>query len=297
MKPQCKLIKKYQNGNYTVFLYADGTKIRYSNDDEFKPSFPESIDLKITNQCDLLCPMCHEKSTKDGRHATLEHPFLTTLKSGTELAIGGGNPLSHPNLIFFLNQMKEQGVIANLTINQYHLINNIDLVKELINNKLIYGLGVSITNNLYINEITDFANDYQNTVIHIIAGVTPYNIIESLFNKNIKLLILGYKKIGRGKSYYSDSIKRNIKTLENNLLNIKTNFKLIAFDNLAIQQLNLNKKIENFDTLYMGDDGEYTMYIDLVKKEYAASSTSFKRYLLEDDIEKMFTNLKTKNTI
>ncbi len=297
MKPQCKLIRRYQNGNYTVFLYADGTKIRYSNDDEFKPSFPESIDLKITNQCDLLCPMCHEKSTIDGLHSSFNQQFLNTLKKGTELAIGGGNPLSHPNLIPFLKRMKEQGIIANLTLNQYHLIKNIELVKELINNKLIYGLGISITNILYINEIISFANIYQNTVIHIIAGVTPYTIIESLFNKNIKLLILGYKKIGRGKAYYSEDIDKNIKILEKNIIDIKTNFKLIAFDNLAIKQLNLQEKIKDFDTLYMGDDGEFTMYIDLVKNEYAASSTSNKRYILEDDIEKMFTNLKIKNAI
>ena len=92
----CSLLAKYKNGNYTVRLFSDGTKIRFTLDDEFNAMFPESIDIKITNYCDISCLMCHEDSSTKGVHGNLEHPFLDTLVAGTELAIGGGNPLSHP---------------------------------------------------------------------------------------------------------------------------------------------------------------------------------------------------------
>ena len=46
-----RLLGEYQNGNYTVKIYNDGTKIRETNDDVFVASFPECIDLKITNNC------------------------------------------------------------------------------------------------------------------------------------------------------------------------------------------------------------------------------------------------------
>ena len=101
-----KLLANYKNGNYIVKIYSDGTKIRYTSKDEFEALFPESIDIKITNYCDSNCSMCHERSDTLGKHARIDHKFLTTLKRGTELAIGGGNPLSHPQLFEFLSLMK-----------------------------------------------------------------------------------------------------------------------------------------------------------------------------------------------
>jgi hypothetical protein len=38
----------------------------------------------------------------------------------------------------------------------------------------------------------------------------------------------------------------------------------------------------------MGDDGQYTMYIDLVKNEFTRSSTSVDRFELKDNINDMF---------
>lgn len=104
-----KLLHSYPNGNYIVSIFDDGTKVRHNNLSYFAPDFPESIDLKISNQCDMGCRMCHENSTPDGKHGDLSLPFLSTLRAGTELAIGGGNPLVHPDLIPFLERMKDQG--------------------------------------------------------------------------------------------------------------------------------------------------------------------------------------------
>ena len=53
-----------------------------------------------------------------------------------------------------------------------------------------------------------------------------------------------------------------------------------AFDNLAVDQLRLREVLgdKNFNDFYMGDDGEYTMYVDAVEERFAVSSTSEKRY-------------------
>lgn len=294
---QCKLLKEYQNGNYKVRIYSDGTKIRFSKDDEFHPEFPESIDLKITNRCDLRCPMCHEKSTPMGKHALLDHPFLDTLVPGCELAIGGGNPLDHPELISFLKSMKEKGIICNITVNQIHLFRYKNDIQNLIDNGLIYGLGVSVTKDLFIDEIVEFSAKNPNVVIHVIAGIISKELIEKLSNKNLKLLILGYKVIGRGKNYYPNSFDPNMEYLEKNILEISKGFKIVSFDNLAIIQLKMKHKIANYEEVYMGDDGEFTMYIDLVKKEYAVSSTSERRFKIKDNIKVMFKHVKEINPI
>lgn len=88
-----ELIQKYLNGNVTVSLYDDGTKIQEWDDNEIaSPVYPNSMDVKITNYCDLNCNFCHEMSTTKGEHGNLSYllSILLDLPAGTELAIGGG---------------------------------------------------------------------------------------------------------------------------------------------------------------------------------------------------------------
>ena len=119
------LLGEYKNGNYVVAIYEDGTKIRYTEHDKFIPEFPESMDVKITNYCDMNCPWCHENSTSNGRHGDILHAdFINSLRPFTEVAIGGGNPLSHPDLPVFLERLKQKNIIANITVNQRHFLDN-----------------------------------------------------------------------------------------------------------------------------------------------------------------------------
>ena len=66
----------YPNGNYHVEIFEDGTKIRENNLDFFEAQFPENIDLKITNYCDVNCAFCHEDSTIRGEHSILDAEFF-----------------------------------------------------------------------------------------------------------------------------------------------------------------------------------------------------------------------------
>ena len=50
-----------------------------------------------------------------------------------------------------------------------------------------------------------------------------------------------------------------------------------------------------WERFYQGDDGTHTMYVDLVKKQFAKTSTSTKRYDLLDDIDDMFEVIKSEN--
>lgn len=113
----------YRNGNTLVAMCEDGTKYRYIPDGEVPmPEYPESIDLKITDFCEDSCPMCHENAGLDGKHGDLNHPLLDSLQPYTELAIGGGDPMSHPDLHDFLQRMKRKKVICNITVhwNQFN---------------------------------------------------------------------------------------------------------------------------------------------------------------------------------
>jgi len=128
-------IVEYKNGNTFVRILEDGTKIR-EYEDVPHILHPESIDIKITNYCDNGCKYCHEMSNTNGLHGDLDVllDVIKELPSGVELAIGGGNPLSHPNLIPFLVELKKRGIISNITVNQSHLHQFNDLIIRLIEN-------------------------------------------------------------------------------------------------------------------------------------------------------------------
>lgn len=297
------VIGKYQNGNYTVTLLSDGTKIRETDDDKFIPETIESMDIKITNCCEMACPFCHENSTPDGKHGDiLNIPFLDSLLPYTELAIGGGNPVSHPDIFPFLVELQKRKLIANMTVNQYHFLKYKDDLKKLCDNKLIYGLGISLSdpNDEFIEAIKEFPN----AVIHVINGVHPIGQLERLKDLNLKILILGYKEFRRGKTLYEDfasrvSIEGNKDLLYGYLPEIIAYnwFDVVSFDNLAIKQLNVKRLLseEKWNEFFMGGDGMYSMYVDMVNREFAKSSTSTERWPITNDIKEMFEKVKENN--
>lgn len=289
-----KLLARYKNGNYTVRLYDDGTKIKSTLDDEFQADFPDSVDLKITDYCDMNCPMCHESSSINGRRADLSSPFFDTFYSGTELAIGGGNPLSHPDLPSFLDRMKTNGVICNLTVNEKHLLANKRLLQGMLDDRLIWGLGVSL--NGCSDEAIEFARRNKTVVLHAICGILEGNTVRKLYGKDLKILLLGYKDFGRGKTYRSKTVEENITWLKSEILAFADKFDTVCFDNLAIEQLDMRGKLPQsvFEQNYMGDDGTASMYVDMVKCQCAASSVSTKRYSLADTLKQSFDLIKTK---
>ena len=290
-----KLLSKYRNGNYNVAIFDDGTKIRYNNLDCLVPEFVESMDMKISNYCPFLCPMCYEKSSPDGEYGKiLHHPFIKTLHSGTELALGGGAVTYHPDLIPFLEELKEQGVLPSITINQREWEET--KIDYLINNQLIYGLGVSFTN--VDDEVWDKILSYPNAVVHLIAGYHSRDVFEYFANKGAKILILGYKNWGRGEDYfknYSNQIKVRMRELKEILPTLFTKCKVVSFDNLSIKQLDIRTVIgeEKWKEFYMGDDGQYTMYVDMVKQECAKSSTSPDRFPLSE-FNNLWNEIKAK---
>lgn len=299
-----KLLGSYTNGNYRVDLYTDGTKVRYNNLDFFEASTIESADIKITNCCDRVCPMCHENSTPDGKHADILHqPWLEKLHPYCELAIGGGNPLEHPDLEEFLYLCKQRNHIANLTVNQVHFEKQWERLLEYQNRELIYGLGVSLTE--ASSELIDKIQQFPHAVIHVINGLITETQLRALAHKDLKVLILGYKRVRRGEALYktaSAQIDAHIKQTESVIQQAVREhwFKVISFDNLALKQLEVQSWLDPrvWEQIYMGDDGldgqqsSATFFADLVEGVFAKNSCSLERYPLMDTAEEMLSSLK-----
>ena len=288
--------KYYYNGNYTVMIdIDDGTKIRETQCDEFIPSFAEGVDVKITDKCDGGCAFCYEGCTPNGKHGDILNPkFLDTLHPYTELAING-NDLSHPGLVPFMHKMKEKNVILNMTVNQMHFERHFDIIKEWIDNKLIYGLGISLRKPT--KEFVAKVQQFPNAVIHTINGVLSADDYELLKDNNLKVLILGYKHLRRGVDYFNsneEDIMKNMDWLYDGLEEILNHFNVVSFDNLAIEQLNVKRLLseDKWEEFYMGDDGNYTFYIDMVEDVFARNSLSMERWPIMDNIDDMFKKVR-----
>ena len=296
-----ELLGIYKNGNFTTKIFSDGTKVRETEDDEFKAAFAENMDIKISNYCDMGCKFCHEGSTRNGKHGDiLNEKFIDTLHPYQEVALGGGDATSHPDLIPFLQKLKDKKVIVNMTVNQKHFKQKQDLIKRLVDEKLIYGIGVSLVNPT--DEFISLVKQYPNAVVHVINGVLRPSDVETLADNDLKMLILGYKHLRRGNEWYSEE-RENIVSkqmwLKENFADIINHFKVVSFDNLAIEQLDVQRLMskEEWDEFYMGDDGTMTYYIDMVERKFARSSTADfdKRYDLMDSVDDMFQKIVSEN--
>lgn len=300
------ILGHYVNGNHAVTLFDDGTKHRFTGHWEQKDDkqvfirdeqdhlyfdFPESFDIKITDYCDGGCSYCHENSTVNGKHGDLRRmeAVFRSLHPGTEAALGGGDALSHPDLRWLLHVLKEQKVVANLTVNQKHLQKYREQLLQLVNDKLVHGVGVSLTDSSNEEDKKIIEELGRNVVIHVIAGI--FSLVDVPFVQNRKILILGYKDLRRGHSlleHRGDDIKANIQWLKDYLPTLEKETGLISFDCLGIEQIDpksvLNMSDEKFNQLYQGSDTDVldsegrlacsTMYIDVPNMKVARMSTA-----------------------
>ena len=286
-------LHKYKNGDWYVTIHSDGTKIRQTEAVNPIATFPESTDCKITNYCDAGCSYCHENSTtKDAKSPDLTKTveLYKQLPPGVEIAIGGGNPFAHEQFDDFVKELSEHGIICNVTINEKHFPQERNRIEKLIGLGYLHGVGYS-----YNKIPLDW--DYQNAVTHLIIGVTSYQELDSVVEKNTgKVLLLGYKNFRRGEIYLSKherTINDNISLWYRCLFGAAKQAKL-SFDNLAIEQLKPSRMYskEDYARYYMGEDGTHTFYLDAVENKFAKSSTSYTRHDYQDNIIDMFKVIK-----
>ena len=187
----------YKNGNYCVEFDGE-TKIyrAFRRNEELISDFPDSIDLKVSGRCRIGCPWCHESSGKSGKHSDpdLLLSKLSGLPENTEVAIGGGNPLSHPDLKTIIWGLRNYGYIVNMTVR------DTDLLLEIPNSLgWIRGLGISISPGPkftspgnYLGKLSSGIK--ENMIAHMILGINSFEEYREIKKWFPKILWLGFKQ-------------------------------------------------------------------------------------------------------
>ena len=115
------------------------------------------------------------------------------------------------------------------------------------------------------------------------------------------MLILGYKQLRRGAEWYEkewENVQRLQGWLKTELSEFISQFSVISFDNLALEQLNIRQLLtdEEWEEFYMGSDGDFTFYMDLVAGTFSKNSVApeNERYPLMDSVDDMFNFIHNK---
>ena len=276
-----RTIVKYENGNATVELFDDGTRVITSPDSSFKFEYPLNLDIRVSTKCSFgrkpnqgsgVCDFCHESATTNGvecDYEELKHT-LDELPKGIELAIGCNNLTD--DLEDFITWCGLRGFIANVTVNQGHLRRYLEGLGGLITNGHIKGLGISYRRE-FIWDIPARFLEYENTVFHVIAGIDDFEDVLSLKNKGVKkILILGEKDFGFNEGNV-DLKSKSHKQWFWFVSKLFKEFDTVSFDNLALEQLDIRRFFtdEQWETF---NQGEYSFYINAVDKYFAPSSRS-----------------------
>ena len=297
---------KTNNGDWILFSKEYGTKITLNFKNKYqditvtdaKSSYPELIDLKITDYCPIGCSYCYQNSTTKGLHASLGSlreiiPELYENKGLFEIAIGGGEPTMHPNFIEILEDIKNKGIVANFTTKSNIWLKDYSKASKILN--LVGGFAYSIDDHYPIQEILQLYKAVITFEQHREIGKLNFQyipeahkleyleeIIEVLVKENFSgnLTLLGYKSNGRGGNRPFDHalIKELLR------LRKKHNFWFkIGIDTVLAKRFEKELKEGNIPpNLYYTEEGKHSMYIDAVEWKYGSSSFTEKYYPLDD---------------
>ena len=305
----------FKNGNYYVLynnfhINNEFEKVRLSVEKgmDLIPEYPELIDLKITEKCNIGCSYCYQASTNKGKHADINfiYKILSCLPNPVEFSIGGGDILEYPDIEKLFKAIKNSNKkhIINVTINQASnwKLTNCDLPFKDMFKKYVDGIGVSINNVSEIRSFYEIEKEFNDKYVtcHIIPELIGYDKTMGIINElkatskvyYHNILLLGAKLTGRASNMqitkFTDEQLDNI--FSNNSIGVDT-----SFINHYEKYLN-----DNFDNVFFTkNEGEYSMYIDAVTQNaYKSSYQLDKPYNIKGinsyDIKKSIKNVFQK---
>ena len=316
--------KDPENGLWTIFNRHSGAKVRfalvpgealewdeadgatYGIDPNAKAYAPELVDVKITESCSgMPCEAyCYQASGPKGKHARLVDVAMSARLLGEqevfEVALGGGNPLSHPHFTDILRVFRANGVVPNLTSRKTDWI---DINNEQFKAVMTYAGAVafSVDNaqqadnaRALFEQATKawrkqrgdaWRENYTSfSVQHVVGTESEQRLKELLVwgeKTNNRITLLGYKDVGKGKieKGRNQELKQQVEDLSTRWLKIaedvakRKGYLYLSIDTaLAEKCSNALKAIKVSGILWHQEEGRFSAYIDAVRLKCAPSS-------------------------
>ena len=300
------------NGNvYVLWDYKwKFGQVRVCFDEKEEPEIPENIEVKITNKCKNNCPFCYTNSTPDGEHADIEPIIEYFYPSfgirGLPYAVfGGGNPIEHPEIFELINEFvdKFDDKRVGMTLKDTDLVETNIKLDGII--ARLFSIGISYSDKEALRKALENVFTINPKIyvgIHVINGIHNEEnikeieeVIENVKVKNdiishCAIIVLGFKQKGRAKDWKFKNTISLDRLFKSSIYNI-------GFDTLGYEQLKVKDYIferndsewdawrEWIDLAYLGQDGEYSMYLDAVEWKIHPSSNHDESFVAENIVE------------
>lgn len=279
-----KITCRYSGSQWVLFNRSNGYRVRIRFDDRIpeRPTSPELVDIKITDYCESNCGYCYQGSTTKGEHASFNSIInvlneLSALKV-FEVAIGGGEPTTHPNFKEIVEYAQLHGIVPNVTTRNYNFVrDNYEWCA-----KHLGTIAVSVDSPVGVHRVRALRTLSDGTIkfnVQVVAGgVYDFDglvaaageaVAGTGSSRGLPITLLGFKEQERGAGYPKRSYK-NWRELM--LKHYKHGFNVdTAFLQLHKEELDeiVGSRASKFYTL---NEGIYSCYIDAVKMEIAPSS-------------------------
>ncbi len=142
-----------EEANYRS-IWCNGKTLRFAIDPS-KPitelKYPEFYDIKVTGNCEGKCPYCYMDSKPESHYENIIEKTriffkdMSTNELPFQVALGGGEPTSHPDFVELLRVLKEEfDICPNYTTNGMFVSDPETLHKIMFNTKQYCG-GVAVS--------------------------------------------------------------------------------------------------------------------------------------------------------
>jgi len=281
------LVRRDPLGFWTLFSTWSGLKLRLSFAETAKPqvlpfrsTWPETVDLKITNRCRSGCSFCYQDSRPDGDHARLEDvlSILDKLAEAQvmEVVLGGGEPTQHPQFWEILSAVQKRGMRVAFTTRRLDWmdgkVGDVDLA--------LVRWAYSLSEPAEIPEIPGRFKFRVRPAIHVVLGTElsrPESLreIASHCRKHyLQLVLLGFKRKGRARDLEPLDSSHWLDTLT------IANERSVAIDALVASEYELELQRRGIPSwLCDFEDGRFAMHVDAVRGLCGPSSYCDEREL------------------
>lgn len=280
---------------YTLIDRTNGNRLRLSFNDTpiTYSSFPQLVDLKITDYCDKGCTFCYQSSTTEGQHGNkywIEQVINKLAESEClEIALGGGEPTSHPDFIDILKHIKYRGMLANFTTKSIKWLRNSINYQPILDNT--NSIAVSVSSGAELNtflvalEDIGYSPNQINLSVQVVLGAVTKDALKEIKRichfEHLRLTLLGFKEVGFGETYPKIEYLSWIEEFmfdKKKRVNISIDSALMAEIEPILAKNNVDPK------LYTDKEGHFSCYIDACTKTLHKDSYSrTESYLLGKD--------------
>jgi MoaA/NifB/PqqE/SkfB family radical SAM enzyme len=171
---------------------------------------PELADISISNHCTKGCSFCYRNSKPNREFMSLEdYCFALDSLAHAELggvfqvALGGGEPLEHPQFLEIIDATVERGIVPNFTTNGLHLT---DCICQRIKNKVgAVAISISKMDELNTEAMDMLRRNAIRTNVHYVLSALNIReataIVNGDYNARFEgvnaIVFLTYKPAGR----------------------------------------------------------------------------------------------------